>query len=330
MESVYSFASFACGVAVLVVGFAHLFKHVLGHRWCEGACVGPYLFWDDNDFFHDSNVRFRHTFSLMPKPLGENFGVLFLALMTLRTHFTHSQQFMTSFRQNASWLLIVALFGAFPFAGGLGIVVGFLCVATAAFGLVCHFTNSEGAATLNLTVDSSRSIDDVGGSCKFPGWFFRFWNVLMVGVLSLTVLNNVIHIFRNEFHHWCESNNEDDCVGPFLIWPGDFLRSVNADKFGSVFSLDINRGLELWTPALLVMLYLAFGMESWLGSGFFLVFLGVFGAFGYTGNMGVIIGMMLCVCGITSFFVGLLGGREAQAPIGGGYRYARDGAGSLL
>ena len=41
MDKVYSFSSFVCGVALLVVGFAHLFKHVLGHRWCEKDCVGP-------------------------------------------------------------------------------------------------------------------------------------------------------------------------------------------------------------------------------------------------------------------------------------------------
>lgn len=317
MDSVYSFSSFLCGVALLVVGFVHLFKHVFGHRWCENDCVGPYLFWDDDDFFQDSNIRFRHTFSLMPKPLGENFGVLGLALLTLRTHVSHSTEIMTTFRQNASWLLLVALFGAFPFAGGLGIIVGFLCVATAALGFVCHVTKAEGPATLSLVMNGP---DNLGGSCRFPDWFFRFWNVLMVAVLSLTVLNNLIHIFRNEFHHWCDSDLHDDCVGPLLIWPGDFLRSVNADKFGSVFSLDLNRGLELWTPILLVVGYLAVGNESWMMSTFFLVFMALFGAFGYTGNMGVIVGMLLCVAAVISFIIGLFGGREAQSPYNG-YRY---------
>jgi len=268
----------------------------------------------------------------MPKPLGENFGVILLALLTLRTHFSQSREFLTSFRQNAGWLVFVALFAAFPYAGGLGIVVGFLCIATALLGILGHFTNMEGSATMGFVTDGARSMDDMGGSCRFPEWFFRMWNVFMVAILSLTVLNNIIHIFRNEFHHWCDDKNahhDDKCIGPFLIWPGDFLHSVNADKFGSVFSLDINRGLELWTPVFLTLGFLAVSNESWMTSAFFLVFLALFGAFGYGGNMGVIVGMMLCVAAGVSFIVSLLGGREAQLP-SGGYRYARDSANSLL
>jgi hypothetical protein len=263
----------------------------------------------------------------MPKALGENFGVIFLALLTLRTHMSRSSEVMANFKQNASWLLFVALFGAFPFAGGLGIVVGFLCVATAALGMICHVSNLQGAATLGLVMDGPRSMDQMGGSCRFPEWFFRFWNVLLIAVLSLTVINNFVHIFRNEFHHWCSHNkgSDDDCIGPFLIWPDDFLKSVNYDKFGSVFSLDLNRGLELWTPTFLVVWFLAISNESWTLNSLFLVFLALFGAFGYGGNMGVIVGIMLCVAAGISFIVALLGGREAQVP-NSGYRYVRDGS----
>jgi len=214
MESVYALSSFVCGLALLVIGFVHLFKHVLGDRWCEDDCVGPYLFWDNDDFFRDSNGRFRHTFSLMPKPLGENFGVIFLALITLMAHLNNSREVMANFRQNASWILFVALFGAFPFAGGLGIIVGFVCVLTAALGFLCHIMNLQGSATLGIVLNGPRSMDQLGGNCRFPDWFFRFWNVYLLGMLSLTVLNNVIHIFRNEFHHWCDSDIHEDCVGP--------------------------------------------------------------------------------------------------------------------
>jgi len=175
-------------------------------------------------------------------------------------------------------------------------------------------------------MDGSRSMDQMGGSCRFPGWFFRFWNVFLVLVLSLTVLNNFIHIFRNEFHNWCDHHkgSDDDCVGPLLIWPDDFLKSINTEYFGSVFSLDLNRGLELWTPMFLVVWFLAFSSESWITNAFSLVVLAMFGAFGYAGNMGIVVGMMLSIAAIVSFLIGLLGGREAQVP-NEGYRYVRDG-----
>jgi len=266
----------------------------------------------------------------MPKPLGENFGVIFLAFLTIRAHLTTSGshgEFLANFRQNATWMLFVALFAGFPFAGGLGVIVGFMCVATAMLGFFCHFAKKQGSATLGLVVDSPLTVDRFGGSCRLPEWFFRMWNVLMVVLLSLTVLNNFIHIFRNEFHRWCDDDKRsgDDCIGPFLIWPDSFLDSVNHDKFGSVFSLDLNRCLELWTPLFLVVWFLAAGSESWLLNAFFLVFIAIFGAFGYGGNMGVVVGIGLCVAAVVSFLVAVLAGREASAP-NGGYRYMRDGA----
>jgi hypothetical protein len=309
--------SFICGVALVIVGFVNFFKHVLGHRWCDESCFGPYLFWDHDDFLDDRNSRFRQTFSLMPKPFGEHFGVFFLAFLSLRVHFHRNPAVMTTFMQNAAWLLFVALFGAFPFAGGFGICVGFFCCATAAFGVFCHFMKVPSNATLGLTLDNTRTMGRCG-NLRLPDSFYKFWNITLVALLSLTVLNNLIHIFKNEFHHWCHEKSDDSCIGPYLIWPEDFARSINVDKWGSVFSLDVNRALELWTPLVLVVWFIGTGTDSWFITSMFLVGLALFGAFGYSGNLGIVVGAMLLVGAGISFVIAALGGHEAhQAPVGG-------------
>jgi len=315
-DTLYAFTSFVCGIALTIVGLVNFFKHVLGHRWCDSSCFGPYLFWDDDDFFDDRNARFRQTFSLMPKPFGEHFGIFFLAFITLRAHFKHQPQLISSFKQNSMWILFVALFGAFPFAGGLGIVVGFFCSFTAALGMFCHLAKVQGSATLGLSIDNFRQ----GGKCgntRLPGWVFKLWNVFLLAMLCLTVLNNVVHIFRNEFHHWCKKDLNEDCIGPFLIWPDEFARSVNVDKWGSVFSLDINRGLELWTPTVLVIWFLAFSNDSWFLASLFLIILALFGAFGFGGDAGIVLGIVLLVGSGFSMIIAIIGGNEAaQAPVG--------------
>jgi hypothetical protein len=320
MDRVYAFLSFVCGVLLLIVGGVNFFKHVMGHRWCDESCFGPYLFWDKDDFFDDRNSRFRQTFSLMPKPFGEHFGVFLLALLTLKVHFHHANARSegTTFMQNAAWLVFVAFFAAFPFAGGFGIVVGFLSCAVAAVGIGCHLLKVPGSATLGLTLDGNTRAVGRCGDLKLPDWFYTFWNISLVVLLSLTVLNNFVHIFKNEFHHWCKDNSDETCIGPYLIWPEDFARSVNVDKWGSVFSLDLNRTLELWTPLLLVVWFIGTGSNSWFMTSLYLVALALFGAFGFGGNMGIVVGIMLVAAAVVSFVISALGGHEAhQAPVGG-------------
>lgn len=256
--------------------------------------------------------------------MGDNFGVLILAIIALRVHFRHQRDTSISFRQNAALLLIVGLFGAFPFAGGLGVVVGFCCCAVALMGLLLHVMNHKGSASLGLSLDTSRPLGKCG-NLQFPEGFFTFWNFAIIIMLSMTILNNVIHVVNNEFHHWCKDKSDQSCIGPFLIWPEDFLRSVNQDKWGSVFSLDLNRALELWTPVLLVLLFLAFGMDSWYQTTLHLVLMSLFGAFGYTGNMGIVVGMMLVVGAFLSLMVAMLAGNETasrRSSVGGGLRYS--------
>jgi len=310
MVSAYAISSFACGVTLLVVGIVHVCDHVLGKRWCETSCVGPYLFWDKDNFFDDTNSRYRLTFSLMPKPLGENFAVLGLAVATIRAHFEGAHPSLTSYKSNSLWLLFVGLFASFPFAGGLGIMLGFLCSATAALGVFHHLNGRSGPATLSLRVADGGIFKSAVGCCTTPEWLNKLWNILVTTSLALVVLNNFIHVVRNEFHDWCNDDGNDSCVGPWLIWPDDFFDSINANKFGSVFSLDLNRGLELWTPVLLVLCFVASTPLSWFKASGFLVILACFGAFGYTGNMGILIGMLLFAMALFATVIGFFSDRE--------------------
>jgi hypothetical protein len=253
----------------------------------------------------------------MPKPLGQNFGVLALAVITIRAHFEGAYPSLASLKNNALWILFVALFASFPYAGGLGILLGFLCSATAAVGLIQHLNGREGSATLNLRVADGGILSTGNGCCRTPEWLLKVWKVLVTISLALVVINNLVHVFRNEFHDWCNDHGNDSCVGPWLIWPSDFLDSVNVDKFGSVFSLDLNRDLELWTPVLLVACFFAATPLSWIKTACFLFILACFGAFGYTGNMGVLIGLLLVIMSIFSAVIGLFGGRETTSATAG-------------
>lgn len=321
----FSTLSLLCGVGLLIVGVINFFKNVLGDRWCHDDCFGPYLFWNnqDEDFFGDSNAKFRKTFTLMPKPFGENFAVFFLAFLTIAAHFKTSHNhdmFVSGFIPLSAWLMFIAFFAAFPLSGGIGIVVGFLCIATAAVGIFCAVVlkSHPQEATFGYALDSTRSF---GGwcNCRLPDSFFKVVNFLVYALVLLGVLNNFLHVIKNEFHHWCSDSHSaqnKQCVGPLLIWPHDVLDSVNIDKWGSVFSLDINRALELWTPLVFLLIFgtLSAGMKSWLSTSVFLILFAVFGVFGFTGNLGIVIGMGLVIAAFLSFFVALFCGEEIKAP----------------
>ena len=215
--------------------------------------------------------------------------------------------------QSALLMLLVGLFGGFPFAGGLGVIVGFACCLAAVTGVLLHFINRSGSATLGLSLDTSRPIGKCG-NLEFPEGFYTFWNVAIIIMMILTIINNFVHVGNNEFHHWCKDRSDETCIGPFLIWPeNDFLKSVNQEKWGSVFSLDLNRALELWTPTFLVMVFFAFGMDNWHLTTFFLVMLALFGAYGYGGNMGIVVGVMLSVGAMLSFIVAVFASNDTSA-----------------
>lgn len=283
-----SLVAFATAGVVWAVFLAHFFSSVLHSRWCHHSCFGPYLFWNDGgDMFKDYNVLFRNTFSLQPKLLGEHYGGLFVgALVWLK---------LDEWAGEKRWtyplaLLLVALFACFPFAGAVGIVFGFVLCALAFVALVWPPLTHKEVTLPQLPAFAGLAVGD-----RFKQWL-GYWTLAS---LVLAVGNNVAHIARNEFHdEWCSQH----CVGPYLVWPqssDNWSKDVNLKGWGSVFSLDVNRLLELWTPSVLVLLLLHAGG----GRSALLLVLAVFGSFGYGGNVGIVLGVNLVLLAVVHLLV---------------------------
>ncbi|KAH9246600.1 hypothetical protein BASA81_015867 [Batrachochytrium salamandrivorans] len=265
---------------VWVVFLTHFFSSVMRSRWCFHSCFGPYLFWSEGDIFKDYNGLFRNTFSLRPQLLGEHYGGLFVgALIWLK---------LDDWAGEKRWayplaLLLVALFACLPFAGVVGIIFGFGLCLVALVVLVWPQLAQKQITLPQLPI----SLPELPVGDKFKQWL-GYWTF---GSLVLAVGNNVAHIARNEFHGgWCPHR----CIGPYLSWPyssRDWFKDVNLQGWGSVFSLDINRLMELWAPLILVLLILSQTRYRAIG----LLVLAVFGSFGYGGNVGIVLGMNLVV-----------------------------------
>jgi hypothetical protein len=280
----------ACASLTFLVFLAHFFANVLGEEWCHSHCFGPYLSWNKGDhFFDDSNVRFRATFSLMPKPLGENFGPLFLSLLTWFKLDAIVQQ--DKYRVPTTlYLLAVCFWGCFPYAGGAGIVCGFLLLVLLALVLFLPWVKDKDLPLPSVNLPTLGTFSS------------RTAKVLVYGCLALVALNNLVHIVHNEMQTFCHDEH-DNCIGPGLKWPDHFFRDVNLPlgTWGHLFSLDLNRVLDCWTPLFLVLVtYLAQPLEH-APVGWFLV-LALFGSFGYSGNGGIVAGLILCLMSFINVF----------------------------
>ncbi|GMH79885.1 hypothetical protein TrLO_g6675 [Triparma laevis f. longispina] len=149
---------------------------------------------------------------------------------------------------------------------------------------------------------------------------------IVAGVL--TTLNGLINVFHNVLTPWCTISEAQSCVGPALKWnSGDvgFTADSNADGWRSVLTTDLNTMLDIWSPVLFGFALLATASVrlrsssfiigsisySWTRMGAFLLLAALFGSFGYTGNFGIITGL---INSITSFycifchFAGFVGG----------------------
>lgn len=280
-------------LVIWAVFVAHLCVSVLGDSWCHHNedCFGPYLTWSRNgDFFKDHNTRFRNTFTFQPKQFGENFGGMLVGLAVfMRMDFLlgHARTLLPLA------LVLCAVFACFPFAGGLGIISGFLLCTLAA-----------------MVIASPKLVDFAvkqPENCKFPKLAYTFnlrlWTLLSFGLVAL---NNVIHVIHNNMREWCDDDSKD-CVGPWLIWPSDhFLDDVNLTGWGSVFSLDLNRILQCWQPVLLLIVY--YMQREWVnqtvGGTLFCLLLAVFGSFGYGGNLGIVLGLNLSLLALVDLVMG--------------------------
>ena len=132
--------------------------------------------------------------------------------------------------------------------------------------------------------------------------------ILVNGVL--VTLTGCIHVINNVLNPWCVVSETVTCFGPALRWnSGDtpFLHDSNgAGGWRSVLTTDINVVIEIWCPFVLGVLILSTASislrqnvypihqlsYSWNKMATFLVLTAFFGAFGYSGNFGIMTGVV--------------------------------------
>ena len=288
-----SLASVAGALLTLAVGLTHLVHDKLDATFCESSaesCVGPYLKWN-KDFFSvkDSNAAFRGVFSVRPAVVGAVFPAIAWAAFALHAHHEPARSWAArTWARLAALHLGLALFANFAFAGGFGIAAGFFNSGVSAACLFVHFTSP---ARDVVTVD-------VWGAVRSPKCTVSALNmsrlVQVADVLSLVAtllvfVAGAFHLAANDVGKWCR--DPEDCVGPLLRWPSrDFFATVNANGWGSLFSNDPDKFLDVWGAVILAVVTLLVPAETWWGLAFWHVFLALFGAFGVAGNVGILVG----------------------------------------
>ena len=148
--SVFNFLASLC---ILAVWIAHVFSSF--KQWCRGDnCVGPWLRWSDNDFFHDLNAApfYRSVFTLNINIVTDLWAPTFLGLLAVFQHIkgmknmTVSQSWLTS----CFFLLFCAFFGCFGYAGNFGIIMGFMVTLGSLVCLIANFACPNESNTLDI------------------------------------------------------------------------------------------------------------------------------------------------------------------------------------
>mmetsp|Transcript_2826 Transcript_2826/g.6670 ORF Transcript_2826/g.6670 Transcript_2826/m.6670 type:complete len:146 (-) Transcript_2826:282-719(-) len=129
------------------------------------------------------------------------------------------------------------------------------------------------------------------------------WFNFIVAVLALAV--GCIFVF-------------DTLTDATLHWDCEFLDSDCNVGWRSVFTLVPDFFIALWTPVLLGAIAVSVHVTSvrqWTPKNnivlaLFLIFLAVFGAFGYTGMLGVITGVLAAVAGLVTAIIHFAGHKE--------------------
>ena len=135
-------------------------------------------------------------------------------------------------------------------------------------------------------------------------------------LLLLTLLSPADNVLQK----WCVATSTQSCVGPALKWntgATGFLTDSNADGYRTVVTTDLNTVLDIWLPIVLGCLILSSASPSMRSSNLFtatiayswpkmatcLFLTGLFGAFGYNGNFGILTGLL---CSFSAIWCGLV------------------------
>eukprot|EP00742_Colponemidia_sp_Colp-10_P004391 GILJ01004687.1.p1 GENE.GILJ01004687.1~~GILJ01004687.1.p1 ORF type:complete len:248 (-),score=33.26 GILJ01004687.1:148-813(-) len=138
----------------------------------------------------------------------------------------------------------------------------------------------------------------------------RLFFLVFTGFFVL--LTGIIHICKL-FVQWCPAGAS--CIGQGLTWQtgGDYLNDVNGpngSNWRSVFTLNPNVIFDLWAPFVLGLISMACFIPafrwnaiccSWSRAFVWQLFVMLFGAFGYSGNFGIMIGFFIMVGNTLAF-----------------------------
>lgn len=320
---------FIGGCLVTLNGFISIGEQfeVLGSR-CTGSsnCIGPALSWSGGNFVADQNSVWRRVFPLDPVALFDKWTGVFLgAIMML----VHLPGFKLSFCTR-TWLhvcfftVFVMLFGAFPYAGNFGVLVGFFQLPLVLISFLMAFIPAYRNEPTTLLVHTNRS--PVCGCLVDNALFLTVTKVLSLFCGLFVVACGLVHVFTHNFN-WCPwmTWGSADCVGPSLRWNPtnmDFLfEGNNAFGWRQIFTFKIDTFCALWGPIALGYITCLQHVRGHLWTSIYstwprvfmwFMFLALFSAFGYAGNLGILCGFLCVVVALFAMLISFGGGANTQ------------------
>lgn len=322
------------GCLITINGFIFIgetFKQ-LGNCTGTSNCIGPALFWGSwtGGTGDGQNALWRTVFPLAPDLLFRNWTGVFLGLLMMVVHIPG---FKFTFNTR-SWLhvsffsLFTVLFGAFPYSGNLGILVGFFTIPLVILSFFLAFTKyRHEPTTLNLRLTHLHC-----GCLVDNELFIHITRILsLVGGLAVMIVG-FIHVFVQDFR-WCPAGPAGtfDCVGPSLRWnPTNsnrgFLFPANGPLTGpgwgaTIFTFAIETFCPLWGPVVLGYVTILQHVNghnwqsisaSWPRVFFWFMFIGLFGSLGYAGNLGILVGFYCITVAMFALAITLGGGANTK------------------
>ena len=329
------------GILTMSVGITHVaYSTQTSFPQCSGAnCVGPALVWggSGNGFIADLNGGWRLVFSLAPSLFATYWTAFVLGLITTMSQFSgFAFNFCTrTWLHTSLWLLFVATFGCFGFAGNWGVIVAVFACISCILSFFTFLTARQSSTTLQLSLCHSKLLDCVADNALV----INLARVLSLGVGLLTFVIGLIHVFNRSFQ-WCPANPWTECLGPSIRWntvnSQNFVQSSNGPTaWRSIFTLDIEILGPLWGPTVLgyftaiqhVQDHNHALLMSWPRVCLWFLFIALFANFGYAGNLGIICGFVSVVVALLAVLITAGGG--GTAPTHFAFRMGVPGRGAV-
>jgi hypothetical protein len=210
-----------------------------------------------------------------------------------------------------------------PYSGNLGILVGFFVIPLCVLAFILPFTRyRHDPTTLNLRVSHLHC-----GCLADNELVIRIARVVSF-IAAICVLGiGIIHVVMQRFN-WCAPGGPYDCIGPSLRWNPtgrDFLFAGNGPYAGgwasSFFTLAIDPFMDMWGPIIMGLISIGQHLNghqieaisiSWPRVFLWYMFVGLFAAFGYAGNLGVLTGFLCVFVSFLALAISLGGGAHTR------------------